>query len=69
MVQKLTSREYEVFKRLVAGKSNKEAAAELGISPRTVEFHRAHIMEKTAAKGLPELVRLWLATTLPQSAK
>jgi two-component system response regulator FixJ len=67
--QKLTAREYEVFEQLVAGKSNKEAAMKLGISPRTVEFHRAHIMEKTAATGLPELVRLWLATTLPQSAK
>jgi two-component system, LuxR family, response regulator FixJ len=67
--QKLTAREYEVFEQLVAGKSNKEAAMKLGISPRTVEFHRAHIMEKTAAKGLPELVRLWLATNLPQSAK
>jgi two-component system response regulator FixJ len=65
---KLTAREYEVFKHLVTGKSNKEAAAKLGISPRTVEFHRAHIMEKTAAKGLPELVRLWL-TANPQSAK
>jgi two-component system, LuxR family, response regulator FixJ len=68
-LQKLTSREYEVFEHLVAGKSNKEVAAQLGISPRTVEFHRAHIMEKTAAKGLPELVRLWLAGNLPQPAK
>lgn len=59
---KLTTREYEVLDQLVGGKSNKEAAAKLGISPRTVEFHRAHIMEKTGAKGLPELVRLWLAT-------
>ena len=65
---KLTAREYEVFEHLVTGKSNKEAAAKLGISPRTVEFHRAHIMEKTAVKGLPELVRLWL-TANPQSAK
>lgn len=65
---KLTAREYEVFKHLVTGKSNKEAAAKLGISPRTVEFHRAHIMEKAAVKGLPELVRLWL-TANPQSAK
>lgn len=61
-LEKLTSREYEVLDHLVAGKSNKEAAAKLGISPRTVEFHRAHIMEKTGAKGLPQLVRLWLAT-------
>jgi two-component system, LuxR family, response regulator FixJ len=58
----LTSREHEVLDQLVAGKSNKEVAAKLGISPRTVEFHRAHIMDKTGAKGLPELVRLWLAT-------
>jgi len=65
-LQKLTPREDEVFKRLVAGKANKEIAAELGISPRTVEFHRAHIMEKLAAKGLPDLVRLWLSSKLSQ---
>ena len=64
-LEKLTSREYEVLDHLVAGKSNKEAAVKLGISPRTVEFHRAHIMEKTGARGLPELVRLWLATRAP----
>lgn len=57
----LTAREHDVLAHLVAGRSNKEAAARLGISPRTVEFHRAHIMDKTQAKGLPELVRLWLA--------
>lgn len=68
-LQKLTSRESEVFERLVMGKSNKEIAVALGISPRTVEFHRAHIMEKTAAKGLPDLVRLWLSRNVPQSAK
>ncbi len=67
-LQKLTSRESEVFERLVTGKSNKEIAVELGISPRTVEFHRAHIMEKMAAKGLPDLVRLWLSRNVPQSA-
>lgn len=68
-LQRLTPREYEVFDRLVAGMSNKEIAARIGISPRTVEFHRAHIMEKTAAKGLPDLVRLSLARHLPQSTK
>jgi two-component system response regulator FixJ len=68
-LQTLTSREYEVFEQLVAGKSNKEAAAELGISPRTIEFHRAHIMEKTGAKGFRDLVRLSLSVNLPQSAK
>ncbi len=60
-LEKLTSREHEVLEHLVAGRSNKEAAEKLGISPRTIEFHRAHIMEKTGAAGLPELVRLWLA--------
>ncbi len=60
-LEKLTSREHEVLEQLVAGRSNKEAAEKLGISPRTVEFHRANVMEKTGAAGLPELVRLWLA--------
>ena len=57
----LTPREREVLEQLVEGESNKEAAAKLGVSHRTIEFHRAHIMEKTGAKGLPDLVRLWLA--------
>ncbi|MDE2375944.1 MAG: response regulator transcription factor [Bradyrhizobium sp.] len=60
-LQKLTAREIEVFEHVVAGESNKEIAVRLGISPRTVEFHRAHIMEKTNARGLPDLVRLWLS--------
>jgi two-component system response regulator FixJ len=60
-LEKLTLREHEVLEHLVAGKSNKEAAEKLGVSPRTVEFHRANLMEKTGAAGLPELVRLWLA--------
>jgi two-component system response regulator FixJ len=60
-LETLTPRELEVLERLVAGESNKEAAAKLGVSHRTVEFHRAHIMEKTGAKGLPDLVRFWLA--------
>lgn len=60
-LQKLTSREHEVFEYLVGGESNKEIAARLGISPRTVEFHRANIMDKMAAKGLTDLVRLSLS--------
>jgi two-component system response regulator FixJ len=60
-LEMLTPREREVLERLVEGESNKEAAARLGVSHRTVEFHRAHIIEKTGAKGLPDLVRLWLA--------
>jgi two-component system response regulator FixJ len=57
----LTTRERQVMEQLVAGCANKEIAANLGISPRTVEFHRAHLMEKTQAGGLPDLVRLWLS--------
>lgn len=62
-LERLTSREREVLERLVAGESNKEAARTLGVSHRTVEFHRARILEKTGAKGLPDLVRLWLAAS------
>ena len=57
-MQTLTSREHEVLLGLVAGQSNKEIALDLGTSPRTVEVHRARIMEKMAAQSLPELVRL-----------
>ncbi len=60
-LEKLTLRELEVLRQLVAGESNKEIAEKLGISPRTVEFHRANIMEKTGAASLPELVRVWLS--------
>jgi two-component system response regulator FixJ len=57
----LTPREREVLTLLVAGKPNKIIAFELGISPRTVEIHRAHLMEKMQVKSLSELVRLALA--------
>ncbi|MBI5165719.1 MAG: response regulator [Magnetospirillum sp.] len=54
----LSGREREVMLLLVAGHPNKVVADRLGISPRTVEVHRAHIMEKTGARNLPELVRM-----------
>ncbi len=56
----LTPRELEVMDGVVAGKSNKVIAAELGISGKTVEVHRAKIMEKMQAKSLAELVQLTL---------
>jgi two-component system, LuxR family, response regulator FixJ len=59
-LQGLTPREREVLHRLVAGNSNKQTARTMGVSPRTVEFHRAHIVAKTGAKALPELVRLYV---------
>lgn len=54
----LTPREREVFERIVAGSSNKAIGVELGISTRTVETHRAHIMQKLDANSLVDLVML-----------
>ena len=54
----LTKREGEVLAQLVIGASSKEAAAQLGISPRTIEIHRAHIMGKLGAKNVADLVRI-----------
>lgn len=54
----LTAREAQVLKGLVAGKPNKVIAYDLGISARTVEIHRAHVMTKMQAGSLSELVRL-----------
>lgn len=56
----LTPREREVCERIGSGASNKQVAAELGISVRTVESHRAHIMEKLEASSLVDLVQLTL---------
>lgn len=54
----LSTREREVMLLLVAGHPNKVVADRLGISPRTVEVHRAHVMEKTGARTLADLVRM-----------
>jgi len=59
-IQDLTAREREVFEQLVAGNPNKVIAYELSISPRTVEIHRARVMEKMHARSLSHLVRLAL---------
>ena len=57
-VETCTPRERDVMKLLAAGLPNKGIAETLGISPRTVEIHRAHVMEKMAADSLPALVRM-----------
>ena len=54
----LTPRERDVFHQLIVGHPNKVIAYNLGISARTVEIHRARVMEKMEARSLPELVRL-----------
>jgi FixJ family two-component response regulator len=57
---RLTARERDVLGRIAQGASNKEASRELGISPRTVEVHRARIMEKLGAKNAADLMRIVL---------
>ena len=54
----LTPREAEIFQLLVQGLHNLEVARQLGISPRTVEVHKARIMEKLGARNIAELVRI-----------
>jgi two-component system response regulator FixJ len=57
-LENLTPREREVLEQLVIGRSNKAIARELTISPRTVEIHRARVMEKMRAESLSQLVRM-----------
>jgi two-component system response regulator FixJ len=65
----LTGREREVLEQLVAGRANKVIAYELDISPRTVEIHRAHLMEKMQAKSLSELIRMALVAGISPAAE
>ena len=57
----LTARERDVLSQIASGSSNKQAGRELGISPRTIEVHRARIMEKLGAKNAADLVRIVLS--------
>lgn len=57
-VDRLTRREYEVFVRVIRGKLNKQIAAELGITEKTVKAHRARVMRKMEASSLAQLVRM-----------
>ncbi len=56
----LTAREQEVMSQVVQGKANKVIAGDLGVSQRTVEIHRARVMEKMQAGSLAHLVRMVL---------
>ena len=57
-LESLTPREREVLMLMARGKSNKIMAAELGVSQRTIEIHRARVMEKSGAASLAQLVRM-----------
>ena len=59
-IESLTEREREVFELVAEGHANKAIAAELGISERTVEVHRAQVMKKLDARTLAQLVRVYL---------
>lgn len=63
----LTPREHEVMKMVTDGRSNKEIAIDLGVSAKTVEAHRARVMEKMEAGSLAELVRMVLAAGAVES--
>lgn len=56
--QRLSPREREVMDLVIRGRTNKEIARALDISPKTVEMHRAHVMEKMEAESLAELVKI-----------
>jgi FixJ family two-component response regulator len=59
----LTRRETDIVRGIAAGSTAREAAAQLDISPRTVEFHRARILQKFGAKNAADLMRIILRTT------
>ena len=63
LIDTLTPKEHEVFKRVADGQANKVIALDLGVSERTVEVHRAHVMQKLSIRSLAELVRINLLTS------
>jgi DNA-binding NarL/FixJ family response regulator len=62
----LSQRELEVVQLLASGKSNKEAAASIGVSTRTVESHRNHIMRKMEFESFSDLIRFAIRNNLVQ---
>jgi FixJ family two-component response regulator len=63
----LTRRELQVLQLVTLGKPNKIIAADLGVSQRTVEIHRAHLMEKMGATSLAHLVRMTMSADIGTS--
>ncbi|MBB6578835.1 response regulator transcription factor [Comamonas odontotermitis] len=68
LLAKLTSRESQVLERIVAGRLNKQIADDLGISIKTVEAHRANIMEKLGANTVADLLKIALGSQAPAKA-
>ncbi len=66
MLAKLTSRETQLLERIVAGRLNKQIADDLGISIKTVEAHRANIMEKLNANTVADLLKIALGQNAPK---
>lgn len=67
-IEKLTDREFEVFQLIGQGKSTREMAAELNLSPKTVDVHRANIKEKLGLSDVTALIRhavRWVETQQP----
>ena len=68
LLAKLTGRESQVLERIVAGRLNKQIADDLGISIKTVEAHRANIMEKLGANTVADLLKIALGSNAPAKA-
>jgi len=65
----LTPREHEIMALVVAGRHNRDIATALGISPRTVEVHKARVMQKLDVQSVPDLVRLSLKAEGPHAGR
>jgi FixJ family two-component response regulator len=69
LVSRLTPREAQVLERIVAGRLNKQIADDLNISIKTVEAHRANIMDKIEARTMADLMKTALAASVPGAAQ
>ena len=67
-LERLSTREREVLDQIVQGKANKEIASQLNVSIKTVEFHRAHVMQKMGADSVASLLNAILGAREPERA-